>query len=88
MKRQKKNFTKKKILDEKKIVIAIARAKENSQMISENLKTHPSVMMTEAPLMDVSSTMIRQAIKDKKDMSFFVPQAVWQYLDEMNFYKK
>jgi nicotinate-nucleotide adenylyltransferase len=44
--------------------------------------------MTEAPLMEVSSTMIRQAIKDKKNVSFFVPQAVWQYLDEMNFYKK
>ena len=55
---------------------------------SEDLKTHPNVIMTEAPLMDISSTNIRQAIKDKKDVSFFVPQAVWQYLDEMNFYKK
>lgn len=55
---------------------------------SESLKTHPNVIMTEAPVMDISSTMIRQAIKDKKDVSFFVPQAVWQYLDEMSFYKK
>ena len=55
---------------------------------SGDLKTHPNVIITEAPLMEVSSTMIRQAIKDKKNVSFFVPQAVWQYLDEMNFYKK
>lgn len=55
---------------------------------SGELKMHPNVIMTEAPLMDISSTTIRQAIKDKKDVSFFVPQAVWQYLDEMNFYKK
>ena len=55
---------------------------------SDDLKAHPSVIMTEAPLMDISSTMIRQAIKDKKNMSSFVPQAVWQYLDEMSFYKK
>ena len=55
---------------------------------SEELKKHPNVIMTEAPLMDISSTMIRQAIKNKKDVSFFVPQAVWQYLDEMSFYKK
>lgn len=55
---------------------------------SESLKTHPNVIMTQAPLMDISSTMIRQAIKDKKNMSSFVPQAVWQYLDEMSFYKK
>ena len=52
------------------------------------LKNHKNVIMTEAPLMDISSTMIRQAIKDKKDMSFFVPPAVWEYLDEMHFYKK
>lgn len=56
--------------------------------IDIGIKTHPNVIMTEAPLMEVSSTMIRQAIKDKKNVSFFVPQAVWQYLDEMNFYKK
>lgn len=55
---------------------------------SEELKAHPNVVMTEAPLMEISSTMIRKAIKDKKDVSFFVPQAVWQYLDEMSFYKK
>lgn len=55
---------------------------------SEDLKTHSSIIMTEAPLMDISSTIIRQAIKDKKDVSFFVPPAVWQYLDEMSFYKR
>lgn len=61
----------------------------NSEVpIAIGIKTHPNVIMTEAPLMEVSSTMIRQAIKDKKNVSFFVPQAVWQYLDEMNFYKK
>ncbi len=55
---------------------------------SDELNTHPNVILTEAPLMNISSTMIRQAIKDKKDVSFFVPLAVWQYLDEMSFYKK
>lgn len=55
---------------------------------SGDLKAHPNVIMTEAPLMDVSSTLIRQAIKDKKDVSFFVPPAVWTYLEEMSFYKK
>ncbi|MBI3520242.1 MAG: nicotinate-nucleotide adenylyltransferase [Bacteroidetes bacterium] len=53
-----------------------------------DLKHHKSVIMTEAPVIDISSTMIRQAIKDKKNVSYFVPPAVWQYLDEMNFYKK
>ena len=55
---------------------------------SSEFKIHPNVVMTEAPLMDISSTMIRTAIKNKKDVSFFMPLAVWQYIDEMNFYKK
>ena len=55
---------------------------------SEELKKHPNVIMTEAPLMDISSTLIRKAIKAKKNVSFFVPQQVWTYMDEMNFYKK
>lgn len=52
------------------------------------LKNHKNVIMTNAPVMELSSTMIRQSIKDKKDVSFFVPRAVWEYLDEMHFYKK
>lgn len=55
---------------------------------SIDFKTHPNVIMTEAPVMEISSTFIRKAIKEKKDVSFFVPGAVWQYLDEMSFYKK
>lgn len=51
------------------------------------LKNHPNIVMTEAPLMDVSSTFIRNAIKAKKDVSCFMPPAVWQYIDEMSFYR-
>lgn len=52
------------------------------------LKDHPSVVLTEAPVMEISSTFIRQAMKAKKDVSFFMPPAVWQYADEMSFYRK
>jgi nicotinate-nucleotide adenylyltransferase len=55
---------------------------------SGELKNHPNVILTDAPLMDISSTMIRSAIKAKKDVSCFVPNKVWQYMTEMNFYKK
>ena|ERR1700752_3356306 len=53
----------------------------------DEFKNHPNVVMTDAPLMDVSSTFIRNAIKDKKDVSCFMPLPVWQYIDEMSFYK-
>lgn len=49
---------------------------------------HPSVVFTEAPLMDISSTFIRDAIKKKKDIRFFLPEKAWDYVNSMSFYKK
>jgi len=37
--------------------------------------------------MDISSTFIRQAIREKKDVRFFLPAKVWEEIDVMNFYK-
>ena len=53
-----------------------------------NFDAHPHVHITEAPLMDISSTFIRNAIKDKKDVRFFLPEKVWEEIDTMNFYRK
>ena len=49
---------------------------------------HPSVRHIEAPLMEISSTAIRQAIHEKKDIRYFMPQPVWDYIKEMHFYEK
>ncbi|MES2679951.1 MAG: nicotinate (nicotinamide) nucleotide adenylyltransferase [Bacteroidota bacterium] len=49
---------------------------------------HPNVQLTEAPLMDISSTFIRTALKNKKDVRYFMPEKVWKEVDEMNFYRK
>lgn len=40
------------------------------------------------PLMEISSSFIRKAIKSGKDVRHFMPLRAWEYLDEMNFYKK
>lgn len=55
--------------------------------ISE-LKSHTQVVLTEAPLIEISSTFIRNAIKSKKDINHFMHPDSWNYCDEMNFYKK
>ena len=52
------------------------------------LKTHPNVKITEAPHIEISSTFIRNAIKNKKDVRFMMPEKVFEYIDEMNFYEK
>jgi nicotinate-nucleotide adenylyltransferase len=49
--------------------------------------SHAHVHITDAPLMDISSTFIRQAIQDKKDIRFFLPQKVYEEIDLMHFYK-
>jgi nicotinate-nucleotide adenylyltransferase len=51
-------------------------------------KTHPKVKFTNAPLMEVSSSAIRKAIQDGKDVRYFVPEMVWKYMKEMHFYEK
>jgi nicotinate-nucleotide adenylyltransferase len=52
-----------------------------------DLKNHPKVKFIEAPLMEISSTFIREAIRNKKDIRYMLPEKVWEYIDEMNFYK-
>ncbi len=51
------------------------------------LKNHPKVTITRAPIMQIASTEIRQAIKESKDVSFMLPHRVWEYIDGSNFYK-
>lgn len=49
---------------------------------------HPNVIITQAPVVEISSSFIRKAILDKKDVSCFMPEKVAAYVSEMNFYKK
>ena len=50
--------------------------------------SHKSVKMTKAPLMEISSTFIREGIRNKHNLEHFLGSRVWDYLSEMNFYKK
>lgn len=52
------------------------------------LKDHPRVTITKAPIMQIASTEIRQAIAEGKNVSFMLPSAVWQCIEESSFYKK
>lgn len=54
-----------------------------------NVQVHKNIEVIEdSPLMEISSSFIRKAIRQGKDIRHFLPQKVWQYIDEMNFYKK
>jgi nicotinate-nucleotide adenylyltransferase len=46
-----------------------------------------NLVVVDAPLIEISSSFIRRAIAGGKDIRHFLPPVVWQYLDEMNFYR-
>jgi nicotinate-nucleotide adenylyltransferase len=61
--------------------------KRSSELINRILSS-ADIHSGNAPLIDISSTFIREGIKNGKDMSYFLPPSVWKYIKEMHFYEK
>ena len=58
----------------------------NSQI--EKLKKEKNIVFCEgAPVMKISASFIRQAIKEGKDVRFLLTEPVHKYVEEMHFYK-
>lgn len=51
-----------------------------------DLKQHPSVTLTDTPVMELSSTFLRKAIKDGKNIQFFTPEKVLEFMDKKGLY--
>jgi nicotinate-nucleotide adenylyltransferase len=50
-------------------------------------KNHTSLSLINAPLMEISSSFIRESIKDNKDIRYFLPVEVYNYIKKMSLYK-
>jgi len=48
---------------------------------------HPAVVVTETPQMEISATFIRNAIKEGKNVQFFLPDPVLSFIDSKNMYR-
>lgn len=48
---------------------------------------HPKIHKIDAPIIQISATLIRQGIKNNKNVEPMLPKEVWKYIDEMNFYR-
>ncbi|MGY8914184.1 MAG: nicotinate (nicotinamide) nucleotide adenylyltransferase [Flavobacteriales bacterium] len=55
--------------------------------VDHNFKGHPKITYIDAPIMEISSTFIRKQHKAGKNIRPLLPENVWVYLDEMNFYR-
>lgn len=49
-------------------------------------QNHPSITFTDTPLMEISSTFIRKAIKEGKNVQFFLPDKVIDFIDGKGMY--
>ena len=58
-------------------------AKQNS-----TYKNNPKIHFIDAPIVEISSTFIRENIKNKKNVRPLLPSKVWEYIDHNNLYKK
>jgi nicotinate-nucleotide adenylyltransferase len=56
---------------------------ENFELPNQN-----RIHKIDAPIVEVSSTFIRENIKNKKNIRPLLPQKVWEYVDHNNFYRK
>ncbi|MGV6860942.1 MAG: nicotinate (nicotinamide) nucleotide adenylyltransferase [Putridiphycobacter sp.] len=57
------------------------------QTITTTIRKHQNIHFTEAPVIKISSSLIRKMIKANKDVRYMLNEPARKYVDEMNFYK-
>ncbi len=61
----------------------ISAEPENTQ-----LDNHPKIHRVDAPVVEISSSFIRECLKNKKNVRPLLPEKVWEYIDHNNLYRK
>jgi nicotinate-nucleotide adenylyltransferase len=71
-----------KILEQYEIYVYSRSTSEGGE-----LRNHLKVKLFDAHLVEMSSTFVRQAIKENRDVRYLVPTPVWNYIKRKGFYK-
>lgn len=56
--------------------------------VKTTFENHPKIHKVDAPIIQISATLIRDGIKNNKNVAPMLTKEVWNYIDEMNFYRK
>ena len=60
----------------------------NTEVINPDIATAARIHKVDAPVIEISSTFIRNSIKEGKNVRPLLPEKVWQYVGHNLFYKK
>ena len=60
----------------------------SSEAVNPAFENHPRIHKIDAPIVEISSTFIRESRKNKKNVQPLLPAKVWEYIDYNNLYKK
>lgn len=61
---------------------SLAEVKKNT------LENHPKIHFIDAPVVEISATFIREAIKKNINIQPLLPNKVWEYINHNNLYRK
>jgi len=56
--------------------------------VPEEFLNHPNIHKVDAPIIELSSTFIRNGIKEQKNIKPMLDAKVWEYINHNLFYKK
>ncbi len=70
-----------KILDNYELLVFPREGYDGGELIN-----YPSVTVLKTPILEISSTFIRQCIKEGRDMRHFMPERAFNYLKQNRFY--
>jgi len=61
---------------------------DNPIELEPDLSMNNSIVFFNAPKIEISSSFIRESIKGKKDVTFFMPKIVSDFIADMKYYQK
>ena len=67
--------------------ITLAELNNEVAPTKSEIHDHKNVIITDSPMMQISSTIIRNNIQKGQSIQYLVTDPVRQYIDEMNFYR-